>query len=475
MIEIIISNEIVINSPPMEIIPDILEKFSIPNPKWKFNNKHGYSNNEVTQSYLCAEHDDEEDILYVTRGCFNRLANFLETRRLKFKVIDSTDKVKQCNFKFHGKLKPYQKKAVKAFRKCEDGVLHAATGSGKTVISLAIIAERNCPTLIVVHTTELVKQWIERINQFLNIPVSEIGIIGGGKKIIKNVTVATIQTLYKVNRDVCEYFGHLIIDECHKIPSRTFQEGIFPFNSKYFLGLTATPYRRDGLEQLIFSTIGEIVHTVDKGALKANKDILIPRIHMRNTEFEIKPVKRGRVVSLPTIDSDYGIIMKQISEDHERTKLICEDVINNLHTGMCLIISDRKHHCAKFHEMLTKNDVYSEMLLGHMSDVAREKVTAKVQANEVPVLIATASLIGEGFDCKYLTNLFLTMPIKFKGRLTQYVGRILRPDGNKDKIPQIFDYVDKNISYFNSTAAQRLKVYGNEFPLAEFHKQHKKQ
>jgi superfamily II DNA or RNA helicase len=350
-------------------------------------------------------------------------------------------------------------------------VLSDFTVTHNTVISLAIIASRNVPTIIVVHTKALMLQWQERINTFLKIPKKSIGLIGGGKFFIKNITIATIQTLYKRNKEICHYFGQIIYDECHKLPSKTFQESIFPFYSTYFLGLTATPYRRDGLERLIFSSLGDIIHTVDKNLLTANKNILVPKINIRYTNFQIKPVKKNGRYYLPNPTDNYTSVIKQLSEDEDRNYLICEDVLEIMHTGMCIILTDRKHHCKRLKKIFDKNNIYSEILSGSTKSEERKEITTKLNNNEIPILIATGQLIGEGFDCKHLTNMFLVMPIKFSGKLMQYVGRILRP--GKNKTPRLYDYIDKNIGVLQNSGNSRQRIYNSEFPLSEFQRQQK--
>ncbi len=148
------------------------------------------------------------------------------------------------------------------------GALISATGSGKTTMGLYLVAQRKQPTLIIVHTKNLLTQWVDRIESFLNIPKKEIGIIGNGKKKIGDkITVATVQSLYKCAGEVAPHIGHIIVDECHRAPSRTFTEAVTAFDSKYMLGLSATPYRRDKLSKLIFWHLGDTHHEIDKSHL----------------------------------------------------------------------------------------------------------------------------------------------------------------------------------------------------------------
>ena len=96
---------------------------------------------------------------------------------------------------------------------------------------------------------------------------------------------------------------------------------------------------------------------------------------------------------------------------------------------------------------------------GDLSNGERQAVVAALNAGDVKVLVATGALLGEGFDCRELSTLFLTTPIKFNGRLIQYLGRVLRPAPGKVKAT-VFDYLDINVPVLEAAARARLRVYG---------------
>ncbi len=103
-----------------------------------------------------------------------------------------------------------------------------------------MIAARRQPALVIVHTKELLNQWIDRIETFLGIPRSEIGVIGAGKKTIgERITVGIVNSVYSSAGEIREHIGHLIVDECHRTPSRTFTEAVSAFDCRYMLGLSA--------------------------------------------------------------------------------------------------------------------------------------------------------------------------------------------------------------------------------------------
>ena len=170
------------------------------------------------------------------------------------------------------------------------GVIVAPPGSGKTVIALKIIADRQQPTLIIVHRKQLAEQWLERIETFLGIPKHQIGKIGQGKnKPGKQITVATIQSLAKElqkpeHNELVNSFGTIILDECHHIPAETFRTTLSKFNAYYLYGLTATPFRKYNDGKIIFIHLGEIISEIKLADIPDAKQ---PKVIIRNTELDV--------------------------------------------------------------------------------------------------------------------------------------------------------------------------------------------
>jgi superfamily II DNA or RNA helicase len=335
------------------------------------------------------------------------------------------------------------------------GTLSAPTGSGKTVMGLALIAQRRQPTVIVVHTKDLAFQWIQRIEEFLGIPADEVGLVGAGKKKIgERITVALVQTLYRCSGEVAPRIGHLVVDECHRTPSRTFTEAVTAFDCHYMLGLSATPWRRDKLQKLIFWHLGDMHHEVDKARLEAEGHILKADVVVRLTAFA------------PYFDpvNEYSKMLSELTADDERNRLIAADVAREASNanGVCLVLSDRKKHCETLQGILKfKHGVDAERLTGDLNNEARRKVLERIQNGQARVLVATGQLIGEGFDCPDLATLFLATPIRFSGRVMQYLGRILRPSEGKS-VARVYDYVDERVPPLVSAAKARQRVYGGD-------------
>jgi superfamily II DNA or RNA helicase len=452
-LKIIITNNLRISNIPPEIRQILMEKLSFPNPKWLENVRMGRWN-RGTPKVLRFFDKIRGGGLWIPRGYMRQLLLLCRRNGVKYQIEDQRRTLKSVEIDFIGRLKPFQQEAAAAMNLKDFGTLSSPTGSGKTVIALYMIARRKQPALIVVHTKDLAHQWVDRVGEFLGISADTVGFIGDGKKVLgEKVTVALVQSLYKCAEEVSQQIGFLIVDECHRCPSRTFTEAVTDFDSQYMLGLSATPWRRDNLSKLIFWHLGDMHHKVDKSRLVKSGEVLSAEVIIRETAFK------------PYYDpvNEYSKMMSELTSDDERNRLIASDIANEAksNTGICLVLSDRKKHCAMLHALLRyKFKISSEVLTGDLNSSQRQAVLDRLDQGNIKVLLATGQLIGEGFDRKDLSPLFLATPIKFSGRVVQYLGRVLRPAPGKKKA-RVYDYVDVKVDVLNAAAKARQKVYSS--------------
>jgi len=449
--KIIVERNLILSGLSKKMQGLLIDRMTIDNPQYIDNLKQGRWNGNTPEK-LKYYTITEDGSMILPRGFACQLIYLCRKHRERFTIDDKRRMLTNVDFQFKGELRPYQEAAVKDMLQHDFGTLASPTGSGKTCMALAIIARRRQPSLIIVHTRELLNQWQDRIEFFLGIDKDRIGVIGGGKfQIGDRITVATVQTLVKRAGEVAPHIGNVIVDECHRTPSRTFTEAVSAFDSKYALGLSATLFRRDKLSKLIFWHIGDTHHQVDKSRLIANGDILHADVITRETDF--------RPYSDPT--TEYSRMLSELTEDAGRNRMIAEDVAQEAAkgNGICLVLSDRKSHCRTLQEILEgKHGIESELLTGDTSPKMRRSIVDRLNNGEVKVLVATGQLIGEGFDARELSTLFLATPIKFSGRVLQYLGRVLRPAPGKDKA-LVFDYVDINVGPLRASARSRQRVY----------------
>jgi len=435
---------------PPEMREILKERLTMVNPKWLENERMGRWNRNTPR--MLRLYSKWKDSLWIPRGYMRQLMMLCREKDIQPQIEDRRRELPEAVFDFKGTLKDFQTAAVERMMSKEFGTLSAPTGSGKTVMALYMIAARRQPALIVVHTKDLAFQWIESIGQFLGIDEKAVGLIGSGKrKVGEKITVALVQSLYRCADEVFKGTGHLIVDECHRAPSRTFTEAVTEFDSRYMLGLSATPWRRDRLSKLIFWHLGDVHWEIEKSRLIEDGHILQAEVIVRETSFDPyhDPVKH------------YSKMLQELTADDQRNRLIVADVAEEvaIGKGVCLVLSDRKKHCETLRVMLKyRHKVHADLLTGDLSNEERRKVLLRLNNGEIRVLIATGQLAGEGFDCKALSTLFLATPIRFSGRLIQYLGRVLRPAQGKKKA-RVFDYVDIRVNILKAAAKQRQRVY----------------
>ena len=451
--KIILSHKLFLQNVPAEIEQVVKQQLEVPNPKWIENERMRRWNANTPQILKFYEKNDHFRLI-VPRGYIRRLILICRQRNITYQMEDKRLNLDSVDFDFHGKLRQYQSQAVKKLLSKDFGTLSFPTGSGKTVLGLYMISERKQPALVVVHTRDLAYQWMDKAMEFLGIPSDEIGLIGAGKiRMGEKITIAMVQTLYKCAKKISKKIGFLIVDECHRTPSRTFTEAVTAFNSRYMLGLSATPWRRDKLSKLIFWHLGDLHYKLERNQLIKSGDVLSAEVIFRETSF--KPYHDP--------STEYSQMLAELVADDDRNRMIAEDVANVArgYPGVSLVLSDRKAHCDTLKALLKyRHHVLAEILTGDLSTTERRKVLQRLNQGEVKVIIATGQLMGEGFDCKALTTLFLTTPVRFKGRVLQYLGRVLRPAPKKNTAI-VYDYVDIHVEPLKAAARERMSVYSS--------------
>ena len=430
---------------PAALIERLKELLTIDNPKYKDAKKYARWVGKNFKRKLYFFEMDGEGIRF-PRGFAGQVVALC--RRLTGQgpeIVDQRQLLPEEDFVFQGELRPYQDEAVQAVLNRQFGVLVAGTGSGKTVMALAVIAARRQPTLILLHNKELLYQWQARVQEFLDI---EPGLIGDGHYDIQPVSVGIVNTVRKHLDELPRRFGQLIVDECHRVPASLFTGVVTAFNCQYSLGLSATAFRReDGMTRLIYLYMGERVHQVDPRELEAVGAVLRPEFIQHPTGFRY------------SFRGDYQALMTALTADEARNQQIAVDVAREVAVGqgVVLVVSDRVAHCQYLADLLVGRGIDAVVLTGRVSGEERARIVEAVRESRVQVLVSTLQLVGEGFDVAGLTSLFLTTPIKFTGRLQQVIGRILRPAAGKQ--PRVIDYVDEQVGVLRSSARTRRLIY----------------
>lgn len=413
--------------------------------------------------------DITNEYLAMPRGCEDATRSFLNDNAVTYTIIDKTNHGNKISVSFQGEEREEQLEAINALLPYTNGILHATTAFGKTVTAAAIIARKKVNTLILVHSKALLKQWHDRLTEFLNIDYpkheeknkrgrrkvfSPIGCFdSSGNTLHGIIDIALIQSCLDEDgvKPFVQDYGMVIVDECHHVSSITFEQVLMSIKAHTIYGLTATPIRKDGHQPIIFMQCGPIRFSTDVKSQIAKQSFdrfLIPRFTSYNSILEDR-------LSIATL-------YKYLSEDEIRNNLIVEDICKAVNTRRTpIILTNRTAHVSVLAEKLKATIKNVISLTG--AGTTREKREAMQRLQNIPdseqlVIVATGKYVGEGFDYPRLDTLFLALPISWKGLLTQYAGRLHREyEGKKDV--RIYDYIDIHEPICDSMYRKRLKGY----------------
>lgn len=391
-----------------------------------------------------------DERLVLPRGLRHTVADIVARAGSRLAVVDARNPGREIDVACAAQLDTRQSTAVGALLAHDDGVLVAPPGSGKTVMACAVIAERGTSTLVLVDRKALADQWRTRIEQFLGIRPGQVG--GGRRKLTGVVDIAMLPSLARRD-DVAELtngYGHIVVDECHHLAAAVYDHSVKRIGAQFWLGLTATPARRDGLGELVAWQLGPVRHTIthdlpgnDNGTLlNAWKTDAGPRrlLYLHETAFDFRP-GAGESSAASVIAEAH----RALTTDESRNAQLVTDVTAALQRGRnCLVLSRRVAHVELLASALAAQGHRALVLQGGMSAGDRRAAVSRLadaKTGDGVLVIGTTPFIGEGFDAPALDTLFLAAPVSYDGLLVQCAGRVIRTAPGKD-VAEVHDYHD---------------------------------
>jgi superfamily II DNA or RNA helicase len=434
---------------PAWLIAQLKHLASLHNPKFYENERLRLSNHATPRLIRC--YVEEFDRLGVPRGLLDAARRVIESAGSRFELDDQRNGPGTIEVSPTITLLPHQQAAVDTVIGHDHAVLVAPTGAGKTVMACAVIAAHRVPTLILVDRTPLVEQWRSRLMEHLGLGRRQIGRVAAPAKSSGIVDIATLQAVAR-RADASSLFdgyGLVIVDECHHLPARSFEIAVRDARCRRWLGLTATPYRRDGLEAIITMQCGPVRHEIALADTAAAA--LARRLVVHDTK---STAGTGEIAAIQDV-------FRALVEDDIRTHQIAGDVAAAVTAGRnVLVLTQWTDHLDALDAELRQRGLEPLVLKGGLGKKARAAVIDELNAESAPtgqLLLATGSYLGEGFDSPSLDTLFLAFPLAFKGTVVQYIGRILRTTDTKTDV-EVHDYLDPG-PVFRKMHSKRVATY----------------
>ena len=405
-----------------EVVDEVISNLMLDNPAYANAKKLGYSTYNIPPKLK----------LYSPIEGGYCLPRAYVPRTFGVDIVEDSRVLAPMQIPFKGTLRPYQKDPVERMLLAGDGVLVAPTGSGKTVMGLKIASGLGHKTMVLVHKKILLDQWVDRVQEFCGI---QAGIVGDGK--VQNtdspIVIGMVQTLvksgYEKHKKFFDSFGLVIGDECHRHGAAMWQRAINLFPAYYRIGLSATPYRTDGLDDIIFWNFGPIKHDSK------------PRLKAKVIQKEI--AEGGEPQELKYLD-----VLKDFVYNSERNGVIINDAVSAVSKGRFVLILTRYVDHVEL--------LYTGLKMRLPGRVAR--LYGAVQEPIMPktkVIIGTFAYLKEGVDIPELDSLIYALPVVSEVDLAQSAGRILRSHPDKHS-PLIMDYVD---TCLKNTASKRAVAF----------------
>jgi hypothetical protein len=450
---------------PTDGIPPLLdrkihERLVFTNPEYELRHNRGEWIGNMPSQISCIRQKGHSYLL--PRGFLEQLLDLCKRFQQPYRLVDRRRTMDPVPVEFHGELKGYQQDAAEAALGQDFATLIGGHKSGKTVIALYTIAQRRQPTLVLIPKLELLDGWLTKIENFLQIPRSEVGIFAEGVHQPGNLlTIGHTGEVMRYWRKIWDRIGYLIMDECQRCPSKVLTHLVPNFDCRYMLGLSNTSQRRDRLSRLVYYYIGDMVYTIDEKDAKEGRGIVHAHVVARSTAFEYPYYSR----------SDYTPMLETLMRDAERTSIIVDDIEAELarEPQTLLILCGGEEQKQVLKAELSKRDIHAESYgeaLTHVEDALTEVAESESpcpgfrSTSEAAVILLTPQTLTKCFRSLNSQVLFLAIPLYFGQHLTNAL-RELQTNGNTaDRKLRIYDYVDRRIALLDNYFRMRSYNYG---------------
>ena len=395
------------------------------------------------------------------------IENFGLPKSIKFNILD----IDKININFKGELRDYQQVIMNTILKeyttnienpsinlkqYGGSIISIPPGKGKTVLAINLITQLKLKALVIVHKTFLLNQWKERINQYTD---ADVGLIRQDKIDISNkqIVVAMLQSISMkdYDRELFQAFPLVIYDECHHLGAKMFSKSLIKVQAPYYLGLSATPERKDEMDKVFKYFLGPISY---RGKFEPNNQVIVRMYSYNIVNVKFKSLFNFRMKTYLTPK-----MITNICKINERNnfivKLITDIIIAEpgrkilVLTGRCNSSKSESsvNHVKEISDRLNLNPDLIDSWGYYIGGMKRVQLEI---SSEKQIIIGTYDMAQEGLDISALDTLILSSPLK--GDITQTCGRILR--GGNIYQPLIVDIIDQ-VDPFKTQARHRYGYY----------------
>ena len=469
-IHVVLENGIYIDT--LNLLPRLQNQIkalaTIDNPEFYKNKALGRSNYYNLRTISVWNEDN--GYIKIPMGMLEIIKKKAEDSSIKLDILDYRCHGDPIRVRFNGELRQQQEYAAAKLEKYEFGVLNAPTAFGKTVLAAYMVSQRKVNTLILLENTSLLPQWIQEFERFLTIDEAPpVYFTPTGRKKVRDSVIGTLKAGQDKTTGIIDFaligsayhkgaffpkidsYGMVLIDECHHIASTQGQALMQRIRAKYVYGLTATPNRSDRLDEIIYMLLGPVRHKYtarEQADAQGLERFVLPRF--------------TKVVNISGEKLDIHKADELIATSQARNDQIVQDTLQAVENKRTpVILTKRKQHAEELKKLLEGKADHIFLIYGGQTEKQNQEIKEKMLSlpqSETMVLIATGQKIGEGFNFPRLDTLMLAAPIKFEGRLIQYVGRLNRIYEGKENVI-VYDYVDSHIRFFDRQYKSRLAAY----------------
>lgn len=452
--QLIVSNKLKIKGVPPELRQSLLSQLSY---LAKRQDMYGCPCQETIKLYSTHKSPkDGQETITTYRGAVTLVVTWAKENSLDVSIEKDFTSFKPLDIECIQAPRDYQEDLINRVGDSHNGLIRAATGAGKTVTAIQLIARRKVPTLIICHTTDLVQQWRDSLSYFLGIPEKEIGQLGKGKKDIKPLTVGTYHTIVKMLGDKgMKQFGMIIADEAQYAGGKSYLKCVSTLKPQYLLGLSATP-TIDGSVKPAEVFFGKQYDTLSRKEL-TDRGYLVD-FNVKTRTFDVEGTK---------YTGDYSKQSGVLSKDETRNALVIKAIKTALrkdaktdYDGVTIVLFERVEHIKTISKKLTGLGIDHSTVIGAINNKERSRIYSELKAgNGKKVLLGNIRICGAGLDIARLSSLVLAVPIASNGILQQAIGRIIRQDKGKPTAT-VYDIQDNGI--FTGGAMSRTAFYEDE-------------